>query len=886
MLRNKFWLGASISALALFSCNTQEPRDCDPKTEYLYQSMTDSLVNQLNWPEDLDIKVFADAELVPSPACMAVSAQGDVFAGVDMIGSLGKEMGKGAIVKLVDCNGDGILDDHTVFAEVDNPRGILALGDQVFVLHTRFSKESGTAENMDLIVFEDKNGDGIADGEAKVLVKDLSNPTYLKERGTDHATNGIQMGIDGWIYIAVGDFGYHNATGTDGTQLTMLGGGIIRVRPDGSELEVFTHGLRNVYDVVIDPFMNVFTRDNTNDGGGWNIRFSHQIQSGEYGYPTLFKNFTEEIIPALVDAGGGSGTGALFLNDSRWPEKYNNTPMMADWGRNYVYAHYVTPDGPTYTQEDVEFIQLPQVTDLDMDSGGILYLSAWDGAGYSGSPDKGYIVRAVPKDFKYNPVYGFNKKSDKQLVALLKSKEAKTRLEAQYELLNREPSASVTKSVLKLVNKKSEALETRVAALFTYAQLAGENGVEELIKAAKDPDLQEYALKALTDRVAVAKGLSTEVFIDALNSEDPRIKQVAIVALGRIGKPEAAKELLKIKVPESFKAPALGTEGPHATPNSAIILPHLAVRSLVALDAVEPVVNALNTEHRDLALWAMRYMHDTRVVDALINYYQEASEVDKEKVLHTLARIYHKEDQYDTSWWWGTRPDTHGPYYKTVDWDGTEKIKTFLQDLNTKEGKDSDLYKILNTKYRLNIQSLGTIDLESIVSEEEIDVDLEAIQKEEGQIASTSIEDVLLALQEIDGDVEKGAVLFDKQGCRVCHSTSTSEPMKGPFMGQVGSIMNREQIAESILKPNASISQGFATVQITTKQGQMHIGFVTGDSAEKVTIRNVAGQATTISTDDIAERKELEYSMMPEGLANSLSIEEFASLVSYLESQK
>ena len=87
MLRNKFWLGASISALALFSCNTQEPRDCDPKTEYLYQSMTDSLVNQLNWPEDLDIKVFADAELVTSQACMAVSAQGDVFSGVDMIGS-------------------------------------------------------------------------------------------------------------------------------------------------------------------------------------------------------------------------------------------------------------------------------------------------------------------------------------------------------------------------------------------------------------------------------------------------------------------------------------------------------------------------------------------------------------------------------------------------------------------------------------------------------------------------------------------------------------------------------------------------------------------------------------------------------------------------------
>ena len=87
----------------------------------------------------------------------------------------------------------------------------------------------------------------------------------------------------------------------------MHGGGIVRVRPDGKEMEIFSHGTRNIYDVAIDPFMNIFTRDNTNDGGGWNIRFSHHIQSAEYGYPVLFKHFTEEIIPAMIDLGGGSG---------------------------------------------------------------------------------------------------------------------------------------------------------------------------------------------------------------------------------------------------------------------------------------------------------------------------------------------------------------------------------------------------------------------------------------------------------------------------------------------------------------------------------------------------------------------------------------------------
>ena len=105
-------------------------------------------------------------------------------------------------------------------------------------------------------------------------------------------------------------------------------------------------------------------------------------------------------------------------------------------------------------------------------------------------------------------------------------------------------------------------------------------------------------------------------------------------------------------------------------------------------------------------------------------------------------------------------------------------------------------------------------------------------------------------------------------------------------MGQIGSIMNREQIAESILKPNASISQGFATVQVELKNGETVVGFVTAESAEQITINNIAGVATDIKTADIKERKELEMSMMPEGLANALSYEELASLVSYLEAQK
>ena len=136
------------------------------------------------------------------------------------------------------------------------------------------------------------------------------------------------------------------------------------------------------------------------------------------------------------------------------------------------------------------------------------------------------------------------------------------------------------------------------------------------------------------------------------------------------------------------------------------------------------------------------------------------------------------------------------------------------------------------------------------------------------------------------GDAVKGKALFASQGCLACHTIEKGQPMKGPYMGQIGSIMSRDQIVESILKPNASISQGFATVLLDTKDGKSFTGFVTAESAEKLTIRDIGGNATTLEKSAIKSRKQLDTSMMPAGLANSLSFEELASLVSYLQQQK
>ncbi len=248
-------------------------------------------------PPGFKVSLFAAPPGVNYPVTVSVGPDGAVYVAVDEQGSLGRTPGGGRVVRCIDQDGDGKADVVNVFARMDHPRGVVATDGKVWVLHPPL-----------LSVFHDDDGDGTSDRQ-ETLVSGLTT-SLIDERGGDHTTNGIRMGLDGWIYIAVGDYGFHGARGKDGTTLSQRGGGILRVRPDGTELEVFAIGLRNPFAVAIDPFMNLFTRGNTNDGAGWDVRVSHLVQTADYGYSQRFANFPDEIMPPLGVYGQGGGTGA------------------------------------------------------------------------------------------------------------------------------------------------------------------------------------------------------------------------------------------------------------------------------------------------------------------------------------------------------------------------------------------------------------------------------------------------------------------------------------------------------------------------------------------------------------------------------------------------
>jgi putative heme-binding domain-containing protein len=119
-----------------------------------------------------------------------------------------------------------------------------------------------------------------------------------------------------------------------------------------------------------------------------------------------------------------------------------------------------------------------------------------------------------------------------------------------------------------------------------------------------------------------------------------------------------------------------------------------------------------------------------------------------------------------------------------------------------------------------------------------------------------------------------------------CHTTANGQVPKGPHLVDIGKRSKKSELLESVIKPSAKIAQGFDTYLFQTVQGKVYSGFVTGESAQEVQIRQTNGVPVNLDKKNIDERVKSQGSMMPVGLANNLTPEQLADLVAYLQSLK
>jgi len=140
------------------------------------------------------------------------------------------------------------------------------------------------------------------------------------------------------------------------------------------------------------------------------------------------------------------------------------------------------------------------------------------------------------------------------------------------------------------------------------------------------------------------------------------------------------------------------------------------------------------------------------------------------------------------------------------------------------------------------------------------------------------------ALRAGPGNPYAGEPLF-MQRCAACHKLF----FKGGHVGPDLTAYQRDNLSTlllSILNPNAEIREGYAAVEVETKDGRSLTGFVADRDANALVLRTLDGENTTLRPSEIESLQPTGRSLMPEGLLDGLSDQQLRDLFAYLRSSQ
>jgi putative heme-binding domain-containing protein len=139
------------------------------------------------------------------------------------------------------------------------------------------------------------------------------------------------------------------------------------------------------------------------------------------------------------------------------------------------------------------------------------------------------------------------------------------------------------------------------------------------------------------------------------------------------------------------------------------------------------------------------------------------------------------------------------------------------------------------------------------------------------------------ALVKEKGDPVRGEAVFRRKelSCFQCHAIGGSGGLVGPDFMSLGASAPVDYLVESILVPDAKQKEGFVSLQVLTKSGDILSGVRVRQNDKELVLRDAARDEMIIPLDKIELKKEI-GSIMPAGLADLLTDGEFLDLVRFL----
>jgi putative membrane-bound dehydrogenase-like protein len=468
-----------------------------------------------------------------------------------------------AIYRLRDVDDDSKADEITTFAEgfqtevTGIAAGVLAYNGDVY-----------STIAPDVWKLRDANDDGVADDRNAIATGFGLHIAYA-----GHDMHGLTVGPDGKIYWSIGDKGINVET-PEGKRFAYPNqGGVMRCNPDGSDFEVFAHGLRNVQEFAFDAHGNIFGVDNDSDQPGEKERFvaivdamdagwrcNYQYRGDDYNpwmdeqlWDVAGKDHPAYIVPPIRHYVDGPA-GFKFNPGTALSPAYRDFFFMTNAPAGYQYAFRAMPDGDSFKMVDSHlFASGSAIVGLAFGPDGALYGADWDG-GYP-LDEKGAVLRFDVADDDMPPSHaslrsevkqllhdGFTQREPTELVKLLGHADRRVRLGAQFALVGKNQGLSLSET---LIDKKSSRF-ARLHSVWGLGQLArqGDPAATSVLNESLSDD-DPIVLAQVAKTIGESTVTDSAALIALLNHDDLHVQVNAGLAIGRQGDSSAVTTLLK-----------------------------------------------------------------------------------------------------------------------------------------------------------------------------------------------------------------------------------------------------------------------------------------------------------------------------------------------------
>lgn len=128
-------------------------------------------------------------------------------------------------------------------------------------------------------------------------------------------------------------------------------------------------------------------------------------------------------------------------------------------------------------------------------------------------------------------------------------------------------------------------------------------------------------------------------------------------------------------------------------------------------------------------------------------------------------------------------------------------------------------------------------------------------------------------------DKSAGRVVYTAL-CQACHTLHGEGGQIGPDLTGSGR-GNLDYLLENIVDPNAIVSADFRLRSITLRDGRVLNGFVSARTARTLTLKTMS-ESVTVELAEVTSQQDMPHSLMPEGLLESIGVQEQVELLAYL----